>query len=42
MPRINTKAALKKEFKAKNLRKDVDLNELYEKKKKNVKKRRKL
>ena len=42
MPKINNQAALKKEFKAKNLRKNVDLNDFYDKKKKNVKKRKKL
>ena len=42
MPRINTKAALKKKFKAKNPGLDPDLDELYEKEKKNVKKHKKL
>ena len=42
MPKINTKAVIKKEFKAKNPRVNVDLNDLYDEEKENVKKRKEL
>ena len=42
MPRINIKAAIKKKFKAKNPGVNVDLNDLYDEKKENVKERKKL